>query len=337
MTQVGASAKEMPGVGGRVTARSAGTAPVRVSARTMRHRSQRRVRESPGDRVLLSTIYIGLGLVAVVILFPLLYIVAASFSSVSAVIENKVLIVPVHPTLAGYLGVIDFPGFWLSYGNALLYTVAGTLVSVTLSVLFGWPLSRPQLYGRRLFTSLLVFAFIFNGGLIPFYLVVKDLHMLNTRLAMIFPGALSIFSVILARSFFKTTIPEELVQAARVDGCSEFGILWRVVVPISKPVLAVLALIFAVGVWNSYFYALIFLNSPSLYPLQLVLREVLEKGQLTPAQISSLSPSQLQHFESFEQLVKYSIIVISSLPMLIFYPVIQKYFVKGLRIGSLKE
>jgi putative aldouronate transport system permease protein len=297
----------------------------------------RRVRESRGDRVVLSGIYVFLIFVVVVILFPLLYIVAASFSSASAVLADKVWLWPVHPTLDGYIAVFDYPGVWVAYLNSVIYTVCGTALSVTLSVMMGYPLSRPQLYGKRFFIWTLLFAFMFTGGLIPFFLVVKDLGMVNTRLSLIVPGALSIFSVILAKSFFQSTVPEELVEAAEIDGCTEFGALWRVVLPISRPIIAVLALIFAVGQWNSYFYALIFLNSQNLYPLQLLLREILVLGEMSPAAISNLTPAEIQNFENFSELVKYALVVVVSLPMLALYPFAQRYFVKGMRIGSLKE
>jgi len=309
---------DVPGVGAR------GSNP-----RQWRHESRR-------DRAVLSGIYLVLALVSIIILYPLIYIVAASFSSASAVISNRVWLWPVHPTLAGYLGVLDFPGVWQSYLNSIIYTVFGTLLSVSLSVLAGWPLSRPHLVGKRLVVWLLLFAFLFSGGIIPLYLVVKDLGMLNTRLAMIVPPALSIFSVILARSFFRSTVPEELVEAAQVDGAGEFAVLWRIVLPMSKAVLVVLALIFAVGQWNSYFYGLIFLDSQSLYPLQLVLREVLVLNELSPSSLSGLSPQQIAHFQDVQTLVQYALIVVGSLPMLILYPVAQRYFVKGMRVGSLK-
>jgi ABC-type glycerol-3-phosphate transport system permease component len=296
----------------------------------------RKIKETKRDRLFLVGIYAFLAFIAVIILFPLIYIVAASFSSASAVIDGKVWVWPIHPTLTAYIGVFDYPGVWASYLNSIIYTVAGTALSVTLSVLAGWPLSRPNLYGKRVFVWLLLFAFLFSGGIIPTYLVVKDLHMLNTRLSMIIPGALSIFSIILARSFFASTVPNELVEAAEVDGATDFTVLIRIVLPMSKPVLAVLALIFAVGQWNSYFYALIFLNSQNLFPLQLVLRQVLVLNQLSPSAISNLSPQQIAHFQDLQTLLQYSLIVIGSLPMLILYPLAQKYFVKGLRVGSLK-
>lgn len=301
-----------------------------------RRSRRRRERETPADLLTLIGIYAFLIFIAVVIIFPLLYIVAASFSSATAVIDGKVWLWPVQPTLDAYAAVFQYPGVWTSYLNSIIYTVVGTALSVALSVMFGYPLSRPDLYGKRFFVWALLIAFLFSGGVIPTYLVVKALGMLNTRMSQIVPGALSIFSVILARSFFQTTIPEELVEAAEVDGASPLMVLWRIVLPMSKPVLAVLALIFAVGQWNSYFYALIFLNSQNLFPLQLVLREALVLNELSASAMANLTPEQLAHFQNLATLMKYSLIVVGSLPMLILYPLAQRYFVKGLRVGSLK-
>lgn len=296
-----------------------------------------RVRESAKDRGTLVGIYIGLTLFTVVILFPLLYVVAASLSSATAVINDRVWVWPVGFSIASYKAIFDYPGVWQSYLNSLIYTVAGTALSVTLSVMLGYPLSRKTFRGRRFLSLAVLFAFLFSGGIIPLYLVVQQLGMINTRWSQIVPGALSLFSVILARSFFQTTIPDSLVEAAEIDGASDLKVLWRIVLPMSKPVLAVLALIFAVGQWNSYFYALVFLNSQNLYPLQMVLREVLVLNQLSPNAISNLSPQQIANFQDIATLLKYSLIVVGSLPMLLLYPFAQRYFVKGLRLGSLKE
>lgn len=313
-----------------------GTAGLAGADPTAVRHGRGRIRESRGDRMTLSGIYVVLTLIAVIILFPLIYVVAASFSSGTAVIDGKVWLWPVDPTLAGYLAVFKYPAIWQSYLNSVIYTVAGTVLSVTLSVLCAWPLSRPRLYGKTLITWALMFAFLFNGGIIPLYLVVKDLGMLNTRLAVIVPPAFSIFAVFIARSFFRSSVPDELIEAAEVDGASDFRVLWRIVLPMSKPMLAVLALIYAVAQWNSYFYALIFLNSQNLFPLQLVLRQVLILNQLSASSISSLSPEQIAHFQDLENILEYALIVIGSLPMLVLYPLAQRYFVKGLRLGSLK-
>lgn len=296
---------------------------------------RRRITETTSDRIVLGGIYTFLTFVAVVILFPLLYIVAASFSSATAVIDGKVWVWPVNPTLVAYNLLFHYPGLWLSYLNSIIYTVGGTVLSVSLSVMMGYPLSRRDFHGRRIVIWFLIFAFLFSGGLIPTYLLVQALHMVNTRWSMIVPGALSVFSVILAKSFFQTSIPDELLEAAEMDGANDVQIMLRIVLPLSKPIVAVLALIFAVGMWNSYFAALIYLNSQNLFPLQLVLRQVLELNQLSPSDIASLSPTQIRQFQDLAIVTKYAVIVIASVPMLALYPLAQRYFVKGLRIGSL--
>jgi ABC-type glycerol-3-phosphate transport system permease component len=293
--------------------------------------------ETARDKGTLTLIYIGLSICAVVILFPLLYILAASFSSGTAVINSRVWLWPVGLTLVAYKEVFQYPGFWQSYLNSVIYTVAGTVLSVSLSVMLGWPLSRNTFWGRRFLSFAVLFAFLVSGGIVPLYLVVQELGMINTRWSQIVPSALSVFSVILARSFFRTTIPDALVEAAEIDGASDLQVLRRIVLPMSKPVLAVLALIFAVAQWNSYFYALVFLNSQSLYPLQMVLREVLVLNQLSPSDIANLSAQQLANFATISTLIKYALIVVGSLPMLVLYPFAQRYFVKGFRLGSLKE
>lgn len=295
-----------------------------------------RAGETWSDRAVLTGIYAFLTFVAVVILFPLLYIVAASLSSASAVINGKVWAWPVNPTTVAYDAVFHYPQIWTAYLNSVIYTVAGTALSVALSVLLGYPLSRQVFPGKRLIVSLLLFALLFNGGIIPLYVLVRDLKMLDTRWSMIIPGALSIFSIFLAKTFFQATIPNELIEAAEIDGASEFRTLLRIVLPMSKPILAVLALIFAVAQWNSYFYALIFLDSQNLFPLQLVLRQILIENQLSTSGITNLTPEQLKQFQDLANLMKYALVVVGSLPMLVLYPFAQKYFVKGMRIGSLK-
>lgn len=311
------------------------TASVSV-ARRWRTARPRRAGETWSDRGTLAGIYVFLTFVTVVILFPLLYILAASFSSATSVINGKVWVWPVKPTTVAYDAVFHYPQVWTAYLNSILYTVAGTALSVTLSVLFGYPLSRRVFPGKTIFVSLLLFALLFNGGIIPLYVLVRDLGMLDTRLSMIVPGALSIFSIFLAKTFFQTTIPNELIEAAEIDGASEFRTLLRIVLPLSKPILAVLALIFAVAQWNSYFYALIFLNSQDLFPLQLVLRQILIQNELSTSGITNLTPEQLKQFQDLANLMKYALVVVGSLPMLVLYPFAQKYFVKGMRIGSLK-
>jgi putative aldouronate transport system permease protein len=294
------------------------------------------IRESKGDRAFLIGIYVFLGLILVAIGYPLIYIVSSSFSSYQAVEGNKVWLWPVQPTLLGYQAVFRNAQVLTGYLNSAIYTVGGTALSVTLTIMMAYPLSRKDFYGRRLFIWALLFAMIFNGGLIPFYLVVKSLGMLDTRWAMIVPTALGIFQVLLAKTFLQSTIPNELYEAAQIDGCSDIRFLLGIVIPLSKPIIAVLVLLYAITQWNSYFFALIFLNSQNLFPLQLILRAllVLYNNQTS---MQALNPTEYQVFVTMKTLLKYSLIVVASVPVLLMYPLAQKYFVKGVMLGSLKE
>lgn len=292
------------------------------------------IRESNTDRLFNIVNYVVLSVFLITILYPLVFIVSASFSSPNAVISGKVWLWPVQPTLDGYEAVFKHKLIWTSFRNSVLYTVMGTLIGVTLTIMAAYPLARKDLYGKNAFMLLMVFTTMFSGGLIPSYLLVKDLGMLNTVWAMIVPGAMSIFNVIITRTYFRTTIPEELLEAAQLDGCNDFKFVWHVVIRLSGPIIAVIMLYTAVGYWNQYFNALLYLKTPNLYPLQLVLREVLVQNEVDPAMLSDLGQEASR--EGLRALLKYSLIVVSSLPLMIVYPFVQKHFVKGVMIGSLK-
>lgn len=304
-------------------------------------RSSHVVREAIGDRFYLAGVYVFLGIVLVVIGYPLAYVLSASFSSANAVIENQVWLWPVHWSLLGYRAVFQYQEVWTGYLNSLIYTVGTAILSVSLTIMIAYPLSRQTFYGRKIWVWLLLFALMFNGGLVPFYLLVKDLGMLNTRWSMIVPGALSIFSIIVAKTFFQSTIPNDLYEAAQIDGASDIRFMWQIVIPMSEPIIAVLVLWSVVGTWNSYFNALLFLNSQSLYPLQLVLRQLLILGNVTASGLgmagATVSARQMQRFQDMSELLQYSLIIVSTAPMLIIYPFAQRYFMKGIMIGSLKE
>ena len=304
-------------------------------------RSSHVVREAIGDRFYLAGVYVLLGIVLVVVGYPLAYVLSASFSSANAVIENQVWLWPVHWSLLGYRAVFQYQEVWTGYLNSLIYTVGTALLSVSLTIMIAYPLSRQTFYGRKIWVWLLLFALMFNGGLVPFYLLVKDLGMLNTRWSMIVPGALSIFSIIVAKTFFQSTIPNDLYEAAQIDGASDIRFMWQMVIPMSEPIIAVLVLWSVVGTWNSYFNALLFLNSQSLYPLQLVLRQLLILGNVTASGLgmagATVSARQMQLFRDMSELLQYSLIIVSTAPMLIIYPFAQRYFMKGIMIGSLKE
>ncbi|MGE7827608.1 carbohydrate ABC transporter permease [Paenibacillus sp. NPDC093718] len=292
------------------------------------------IRESKGDRLFMFLIYLFLTLILIAVAVPLIYIVSSSFSSPQAVTSGKVWLFPVDFTLDGYKAVFNNPQIGVGYLNSLFYTVVGTLINVTLTIMLAYPLAKKSLYGRNFFMVLLVITMMFEGGLIPYYLVVKNLHLLDTRWAMILPGALGVFQVIVARTFFQTTIPDELAEAAELDGCSDIRFIFSIVLPLSKPIIAVMTLMYAVGHWNAYFDALIFLRNPDLFPLQIILRNILILNSVDASMMADVSQMQAQ--QGLKDLLKYSLIVVASLPVLIIYPFVQKHFVKGVMIGSLK-
>jgi putative aldouronate transport system permease protein len=292
----------------------------------------RSVKNTIGDKVFLAIVYIALSLLLIVILYPLIYIVSSSISSPLAVSSGRVWLWPVDFSLKGYKAILSNTEVLVGYGNSLFYTVFGTLVSVTLTVLLAYPLSRKTFFGKNILMIFILFTMLFSGGLIPDYLLVKDLHMLDTRWAMIIPKAIAVWQVIIARTFFQLSIPEELVEASEMDGCSDLRFLWSVVLPLAKPIIAVLVLMYAVFQWNSYFDAMIYLKSASLFPLQLVLRDIV----ILNTTDSTMSASQMMELQQLADLMKYSLIVVASLPVLLIYPFVQKHFMKGVLIGSVK-
>ncbi|MCQ6557770.1 carbohydrate ABC transporter permease [Paenibacillus mendelii] len=292
------------------------------------------IRESFGDKFFLFLVYAFLIVVLIIVLYPLIYIVSSSFSSPRAVISGKVWLFPVEPSLAGYRAIFNNPQILTGYANSLFYTFFGVLINVTMTVMLAYPLSKSTFYGRGFIMLLLVITMMFSGGLIPYYLTVKSLGILDTRWAMLLPGALAVWQVIIARTFFQSTIPKELGEAAELDGCTDLGFLWRIVLPLSKPILAVLVLMYAVGHWNAYFDALIFLKSQELYPLQIILRNILILNSIDASMM--VDANQMAAMQGLRDLLKFSLIVVATLPVLALYPFVQKYFVQGIMIGSLK-
>ena len=291
------------------------------------------IRESRGDRIFLGFVFAFLTLVLVAITYPLIFIVSSSFSSGQAVGAGKVWLLPVEPTLVGYETVFRHSTILLGYLNSAVYTVLGTLINIFVTVLVAYPLSRKDFFGGKFIVLALVFTMMFAGGLIPLYLTVRRVGILNTRLAMLIPQALHVWQVIVARTFFVSTIPDELTEAAEMDGCSDANFLWRVVLPLSKPVIAVLVLLYAVFHWNAYFDALIYLNNPRLFPLQIVLRNILILNQARDMMVVATEQVARQNLVA---LLKYSLIVVASAPIIALYPFAQKHFIKGVMIGSLK-
>jgi putative aldouronate transport system permease protein len=292
-----------------------------------------RIHDALGDRVFMFFVYLFLVAVLLVVLYPMIYIVSASFSDPLAVTAGKVWLFPVDFSLRGYEVTFQNPQIVTGYLNSLFYTVAGSFISVVLTVFVAYPLSRRDLYGSSALMFLITFTLIFSGGLIPTYLVVKDLGLIDTRWALLIPQAVAAFQVIIARTFFRSAIPDELVEAAELDGCNDLQFLWAIVLPLSKPIIAVLALIYAVSQWNGYFDALIYLKSSDLQPLQLVLRNILI---LNTTSSGSMDVAAMAQRRQLADLLKYCLVVVGSVPVLLIYPFVQRYFVKGVLIGSIK-
>jgi putative aldouronate transport system permease protein len=288
----------------------------------------RRIREPRTDRIFLFCVYLLLTVFLVVVLAPLLYILASSFSSPEAVSSGRVLFWPVEFSLRGYHAVFQNPQIVQGYLNSLFYTVVGTVVSVTMTLAIAYPMSRRTLVGRNVVMTVILFTMLFTGGLIPTYLVVQSAGLLDTRWALIIPQA-----VIIARTYLRTAIPDELVEAAQLDGCGDLRFLWSVVIPLAKPMIAVVALMYAIMQWNSYFDALIYLKSPDLFPLQLVLRNILI---LNTTGGGAVDASVVLQRQQLADLLKYSLIVVASVPVLLIYPFVARYFTKGIMIGAVK-
>lgn len=291
------------------------------------------IAETRGDRIFLIGIKVMLWIALIAVLVPLVYVVANSFSSAGAVSAGRVFLWPVEPSLRAYQEALSDPQILKGYYNSLIYAIGGTFISVTLTIAIAYPLSRKTFFGRNVIMSLLLFTMLFSGGLIPTYLVVQDLGLLNTRWAMVIPSAIGVWQVIIARTFFRSTIPDDLYEAAVLDGASDLRFLWSVVLPLSKPVIAVIALMYAIFQWNTYFDALIYLKDPGLYPLQIVLRNILILNSTTGA---AADVAQTLERQQLANVLKYALIVISSLPVLLIYPFIARHFTKGVMVGAVK-
>ncbi len=271
------------------------------------------------------------GLIA---LYPLIFVVSASVSDPTAVNSGRVTLLPVGFNLKGYQAILKSKWIITGYRNSLFYTVSGTVLNVTVTLMAGYALSRRDLYGRRLITLFMMFTMWFSGGIITTYLVVNKIGLYNKWYTLILIGLVSVYNVIITRSFISGSIPMELQEAARIDGCNDFQIFARIIIPLSKPVTAILCLYYGLGHWNSYFNALIYLKDKNMQPLQIFLREILVQNETI--HMSSDALDSLIERALMAQTMKYSLIVVASLPMLMIYPFLQKFFVKGVMIGSVK-
>lgn len=269
-------------------------------------------------------------------LYPLWYILVCSFSSAAEVVAGNVTLWPIGFNTDAYEAAFESKQLIVGFRNSLIYTVVGTLFNLVVTFMAAYPLSRSDFKARGVITALFAFTMMFNGGMIPSYLLVKDLKMLDTIWALVIPGALSVWNVILIRTFIQNSIPGDLLEAAQLDGCRDGQYLIKIVLPLSGPIIAVMVLFFAVGHWNSYFNALMYISKSDLYPLQIILRNILIQNQFDPSMMKNVDPRELMRQQNLRDLLKYSLIVIASVPVLAIYPFVQKYFIKGVMIGALK-
>lgn len=272
---------------------------------------------------------------AALFIYPIYFVIIASFSDPNLVNTGKVFFTPKGITFLGYRRILENNAIWTGYLNTILYTTLGTTINVVLTITSGYVLSRKDLVGRQAILMVFTFTMFFSGGMIPTYMLVKNLNLTNTIWAMVLPNAMSVWNMMIAKTFFTTTIPDELLDAASIDGCGNLRFFSLIVLPLSKPIVAVMVLFYAVGHWNSFFNALIYLESQSKYPLQLVLRNILLVNQMNDAAMLDDITSIIER-QKLAELLKYGIIVVSTIPILMLYPFIQKYFVTGIMIGSIK-
>ncbi len=288
---------------------------------------------STSDRIFMFMVLAFLWAAVIVIIIPVVFIVANSFSSASAIARGAVYFWPVEFTLFGYKTIFSSDYILKGFVNTFVYTLLGTVISVVLTLMAAYPLSRKDIAGRRVLMFLFIFTMLFNGGMIPTYLCVRRLDLINTVWAMVLPNALAVWNVIITRTYIETTIPADIYESASLDGCRDSVFFIKMVIPLSKPIIAVNVLLYAIWQWNSFFPALLYLDDPNMRPLQLVLRDILISGVNMP-NISDVKSVLDQQY--LKNLLQYSLIIVSSLPVMILYPFIQKYFIRGIMVGAIK-
>lgn len=299
-----------------------------------KHKSSR-MKLTASDIVFNIIVYAILIFALVAVAYPLINVVSASFSSAAAVSAGQVVLLPVKPSLIAYKMVIGYKNIWIGYKNSLAYMVVGTVMALIMNVMAAFPLSRKEFVGRHVVTLILAITMYVHGGLVPTYLIISSLGLLDTFWVMVIPGATSVWHIIMIRTYFQNSIPDELYEASQLDGCSDFNYMIKVLLPLSGPIVAVIALYTAVGIWNSYFNALIYLTKQELYPLQLFLRNILTLGKnINIDEVENIE--EIQDMIGLSNLMKYAVIVVASVPVMVIYPFVQRFFVKGVVVGSIK-
>ena len=301
---------------------------------SMQKKRSSAIRMSRGDRAFNIFAILIVTLLTLLVLLPMINILSASFSASAAVNAGKVLLWPVEPTLRNYQTILGYASVWTGYRNTIFYTVLGTVINVFLTLFCAYPLAQKSFSGRKFFSILFFIPMIFSGGMIPNYILIRDLGFLNTIWAVLLPGAIGITNMIITRTFIQSTIPDSVAEAAVLDGCSPIRYFISFIMPLSKTIIAVISMYYAVGHWNSWFNAFLYLNKRDMYPLQLFLREILVNSQFDSSVMED--PEAARQLQGLADTLKYVIIVVSTIPLMSIYPFVQKYFVKGVMIGSVK-
>lgn len=296
---------------------------------------RRRLTFSPGDTVFMAVTYVVLVAFTLSVLYPLIFVVSASFSDAEALSRGDVWFLPIGLNVDAYQAVFDSPRLVRGFLNSVLYTTAGAAIGTFLTLLAGYVLSRDDLPFRRWLTFFFLIPFLFSAGIIPTYMIVNSLGLINTPWAVFLPGALNVFNMIITMTFYRMNVPKELLEASQIDGATDFRFFFRIAIPLSKPIIAVNVLFYAIAQWNGWFNALLYLSDSDLFPLQLVLRDILTQSQVSPEMIGGDVAELTRRKELFDKL-KYALIVVAMLPPMIAYPFVQKHFTKGALIGSLK-
>ena len=289
------------------------------------------VRDTAGDKAFRIIVTILITIVAVAMVYPFIVLLSSSFSDPMAIMRGEVWLFPVRPTIAAYQMVARHPDIWGAYANTIRYTLVGTSINIVLTVLGAYPLSRKDLYGRNFFMVMFLFTMFFSGGMIPSFLLVRNLGMLDTMWALILPTAISVWNLIIMRTFFQYTIPDELHESAALDGANDLVFLIKVVIPLSGPIIAVMVLFYGVGHWNAWFSALLYIQNRSLLPLQMILREIIIQFST-----QDVAGAGVADAEMVGEGVRFATMMIATLPIMCLYPFLQRYFVKGVMIGALK-
>lgn len=296
---------------------------------------EHRIRESGSDRVFTILVYVLSALIILLVAYPLILVVSASFSSPAEIIRGNVVFLPKQPTTSSYRAILQDKDIIRGFLNTVFITVAGTAINLVMTTMCAYPLSLKNLEGRNFLTVVVTFTMFFSAGMIPNYLLMKELKLLDTYWVLMLPGAISVYNMLVMRNYFQTSIPDELKEAATIDGCTNFQILIKIVLPLSKAIMAVMLIFYVAGHWNAYFDAMMYISDKNKYPLQLVLRQILLESQSYAEEGASAGYSSVDASLKFVG-VQYATIVVSSIPVMLLYPLMQKYFVKGVMIGAVK-